>query len=155
MISPIAPSRTTRMLAGLPVADMLHQLTGAAYVNVLQTDDPRGAQAVAQPIRSGVRRNHLVVYHAQSGDQFGARALSEKLAFTGQHDYHKRPRQRCQFPHVSRQQHVEVPDRYRAAGGRPIGIYDLASCVHAEAVSFISSLAALATRSLDTRIMQR
>src|ERR1043166_2587265 len=90
MMSPIEPSRTTRILAGLAVTDMFHQLAGAAYVSVLQMDDLRGAQAVAQRIHSRVRRNHHVVYHAQSGDQFRARVLGEKLTFARQHDHQQR-----------------------------------------------------------------
>src|SRR5471030_1767891 len=73
-MSPIAPSRTTRMrlLAGLPPLNMLPQLPGAALVGGFQAHQLGRFKRLDQAVQIAIVRGHHVVYHAQRGHQLGA-----------------------------------------------------------------------------------
>src|SRR5271157_6360600 len=66
MISPMEPSRTTRMrvLAGLPALNMLLQFAGAHSVGVFQTHDLRGFERRDKSLQFPIIGGYHVVYHA-------------------------------------------------------------------------------------------
>src|ERR1035437_746040 len=154
MMSPMAPSRTTRMrlLAGLAAVNMLHQLGGAARFSGFQAHKLRGFEGLNEPVQVTIIGSHHVVYHAQCGHQLGASARWENLAGDGQNDY-----QEGMVAHLGKLAGVfgaeQVEVARRNGDGRPEferggDAQDFASCVH-------SSSATAATWSAVTRVMQR
>src|ERR1035441_898644 len=93
MMSPMAPSRTTRMrlLAGLAAVNMLHQLPGPAVAAdrmfPFHARVFHGFEGLNEPVQAAIVRNHHVVYHAQCGHQLSARERRENLVAEGQNDY--------------------------------------------------------------------
>src|ERR1017187_5197293 len=116
MMSPMAPSRTTRMrlLVDEATVNMLDQLPGPAVAAdrmfPFHARVFHGFEGLDQPVQTAIVRNHHVVYHAQCGHQLSAGARREDVASKGQNDYQEgMVAYPGQLAGVAHAEHVEVP----------------------------------------------
>ena len=127
-------------LAVVELADMLDQLAGAQRVGGFQPHDSGGLKCVDEALHVFGAGGHHVVYHAQGGYHFQARALAHQVYRCGQDGGEDLPGwQVVELADVFGPENVERAghDDYgpvrNPGGGR--GTQNLISCVHAGADS--------------------
>src|SRR6188472_859178 len=114
MMSPIAPSRTTRIrtagLGSLTPLYMIDQVACAPLLRGLLANYLVGLNRRYRCLDIRVVEREHVVYHAQSGGQLGSRPRIEQWSSRIEHGRQQGQsiRQFAQTPHKARSQHVKI-----------------------------------------------
>src|SRR5260370_40191870 len=114
MISPMAPSRTTKMRTGglgpLTPVNMFDQSLQALRSGRLFTDHFIGPNLFESLLKAGGWQCEYVVYHAKRGRKLGQRPRREQWIWRIEHDDHEllSIREAAKTAHLLGSQHTEV-----------------------------------------------